>query len=79
MSTLMSLKQSGTINRLCQKIPQNSCNFKILVILSPLIRNDSGKELAQSPVANDSTVNILHRRRLKYAKNLIIGHLKTNS
>ena len=43
------------------------------------IRNDSGKELSQSPVANDGTVNFLHRQRLKYVKNLIIGHLKTNS
>ena len=44
-----------------------------------LIRNDSGKELAQSPVANDGTVNFLHQQLLKYAKNLIIGHLDINS
>ena len=45
----------------------------------PIIKNDSGKELAQSPVANDGTVNFLHQQRLKYAKNLIIGHLNINS
>ena len=45
----------------------------------PLIRHDSGKELAQSPVANDGTVNFLHQQRLKHAKNLIIGHLNINS
>ena len=45
----------------------------------PIVKNDSGKELAQSPVANDSTVNFLHQQRLKYAKNLIIGHLNINS
>ena len=41
--------------------------------------SDSGKELAQSHAANDGTVNVLHQLRLKYAKNLIIGHLNTNS
>ena len=45
----------------------------------PIIKNDSGKELAQSSVANDGTVNVLHQQRLKYAKNLIIGHLNINS
>ena len=45
----------------------------------PIIKNDSGKELAQSPVANDGTVNFLHQQRLKYAKNLIISHLNVNS
>ena len=45
----------------------------------PLIRNDSGNELAQSPVANYGTTNFLHQQRLKYAKNLIIGHLNINS
>ena len=45
----------------------------------PIIKNDSVKELAQSPVANDGTVNFLHQQRLKYAKNLIIGHLNINS
>ena len=45
----------------------------------PIIKNDSGKELAQSPVANDGTMNFLHQQRLKYAKNLIIGHLNINS
>ena len=39
----------------------------------PIIKNDPGKELAQSPVANDGTVNFLHQQRLKNAKNLIIG------
>ena len=43
------------------------------------IRNYSGKELAKSPVANDGTVKSLHQQRLKYAKNLIIGHLNLNS
>ena len=45
----------------------------------PIIDNDSGKELAQSPLANDGTVNFLHQQRLKYAKNLIIGDLNINS
>ena len=45
----------------------------------PIIKNDSGTELTQSPVANDGTVNFLHQQRLKYAKNLIIGHLNINS
>ena len=45
----------------------------------PIIKNDSSKELAQSPVANDGTVNFLHQHHLKYAKNLIIGHLNINS
>ena len=45
----------------------------------PIIKNDSGKELAQSPVANDGTVNFLHQQRLKYAENLIICHLNINS
>ena len=45
----------------------------------PIIKNDSGKELAQSPVANDGTVKFLHQQRVKYAKNLIIGHLNINS
>ena len=44
-----------------------------------IIKNDSGKELVQSPMANDGTVNFLHQQRLKYAKNLIIGHLNINS
>ena len=43
------------------------------------IKNDSGKELAHSPVANNGTVNFLHQQRLKYAKNLIIGHLNEHS
>ena len=34
----------------------------------PIIKNDSGKELAQSPVANDGAVYFLHQQRLKYAK-----------
>ena len=33
----------------------------------------------KSLVANDGTVNFLHQKRLKYAKNLIIDHLKMNS
>ena len=41
----------------------------------PIIKNDPGKELAQSSVANDGTVNFLHQQRLKNAKNLIIGHI----
>ena len=45
----------------------------------PIIKNDSVKELAQSPVGNDGTMNFLHQQRLKYAKNLIIGHLNVNS
>ena len=45
----------------------------------PIMKNDSGKELAQSPMANDGTVNFLHQQRLKYAKNLIIGYLNINS
>ena len=45
----------------------------------PIVKNDSGKELAQFPVTNDGTVNFLHQHRLKYAKNLIIGHLNINS
>ena len=45
----------------------------------PFIKNDSVKELAQSPAANDSTVNFLHQQRLKYARNLIVGHLNINS
>ena len=45
----------------------------------PIIKNDSGKELAQSPVANDGTVNFLHQQSLKYAKSLTIGHLNINS
>ena len=44
-----------------------------------IIKNDLGKELAQSPVANDGTVSFLHQQRLKYAKNLMIGHLNINS
>ena len=44
-----------------------------------IIKNDSGKELAHSPVANNGTVNLLHQQRLKYAKNLIIGHLNEHS
>ena len=44
-----------------------------------IIKNDSGKELAQSPVANDSTISLLHQQRLKYAKKLIIDHLNINS
>ena len=44
----------------------------------PIIKNDSGKELAQFPVANDGTVTFLHQQRMKYAKNLIIGHLNIN-
>ena len=43
-----------------------------------IIKNDSGKELAQSPVANDGTISLLHQQRLKYAKKLIIGHLNIN-
>ena len=43
------------------------------------IRNDSGKELAQSLVGNDGAVNFLHQQRLKYAENLIICHLNINS
>ena len=35
--------------------------------------------LVKSLVANDGTVNFLHQKRLKHAKNLIIGHLKMNS
>ena len=35
----------------------------------PIIKNDSGKELAQSPLANDGTMNFLNLQRLKYAKN----------
>ena len=35
----------------------------------PIIKNDSGKESAQSPVVNDGTVNFFHQQRLKYAKN----------
>ena len=42
-----------------------------------ILKNDSVKELAQSPVANDGTVNFLHQQRLKYAKNLIIGHVNS--
>ena len=38
-----------------------------------------GEEIAQSPVANDGTVNFLHQQRLKYAKNLIIDDLNINS
>ena len=45
----------------------------------PIIKNDSVKELAQFPVANDGTVNFLHQQRLKYVKNLIIGHLNIDS
>ena len=45
----------------------------------PIIKNDSVKELAQSPVTNDCTLNFLHQQRLKYAKNLIISHLNVNS
>ena len=45
----------------------------------PIIKNDLGQDLAQSPVTNDGTVNFLHQQRLKYAKNLIIGHLNINS
>ena len=45
----------------------------------PILKNDSVKELVQSPAANDDTVNFLHRQHLKYTKNLIIGHLNTNS
>ena len=45
----------------------------------PITKNDSGKKRAQSPVANDGTVNFLHQQRLKYVKNLIIGHLNINS
>ena len=45
----------------------------------PIIKNVSGEEIAQSPVANDDTVNFLHQQRLKYAKNLIIGDLNINS
>ena len=52
---------------------------KINRYCKPIIKNDSGKELAQSPVANDGTKNSLHQQRLKYAKNLIIGHLNMNS
>ena len=44
-----------------------------------IIKNDSGKELAQSPVANDGTMNFLYQQCLKYAKNQIIGHLNINS
>ena len=44
-----------------------------------IIKNDSGKELAQSTVANDGNMNFLYQQRLKYAKNLIIGHLNINS
>ena len=44
----------------------------------PFMKNDSGKEIAQSHVANDGTVNFLHQERLKYAKNLIIDHLNIN-
>ena len=36
-------------------------------------------ELAQSPVPNDGTLNFLNQHRLKYAKNLISGHLNINS
>ena len=35
----------------------------------PITKNNSVKELAQSSVANDYTVNILHQQCLKYAKN----------
>ena len=45
----------------------------------PIIKNNLGKELPHSPVANDGTVNSLHQQRLKYAKNLIIRHLIINS
>ena len=30
-------------------------------------------------MANDGTVKFLHQQRVKYAKNLIIGHLNINS
>ena len=43
-----------------------------------ITKNDSVKELAQSPVANDGTVNFLHRQPLKYAKNLVIYHFNIN-
>ena len=45
----------------------------------PIIKNDLGKQLTQSTVANDGTINFHHRQGLKYAKNLIIGHLNINS
>ena len=44
-----------------------------------IIKNDSVKELSQSPFANDGTVNLVNQQRLKYAKYLIIGHLNVNS
>ena len=44
-----------------------------------IIKNHSGKELGQSPVANDATANFLHQQLVKYTKNLIIGHLNINS
>ena len=43
-----------------------------------ILKNDSVKGLAQSPVANDRTANFLNQQGLKYAKNLIIGHLNIN-
>ena len=46
---------------------------------NPILKNVSVKELAQSPMANDGTMNFLHQQCLKYAKNLIIGHLNINS
>ena len=45
----------------------------------PILKNISVKESAQSPLVNDGTMNILHQQLLKYAKNLIIGHLNINS
>ena len=45
----------------------------------PILKDVSVKELAQSPGANDGTVNFLHGQRLKYAKILIIDHLNINS
>ena len=45
----------------------------------PILKNISVKESAQSPLVNDGTMNILHQQLLKYAKNLIVGHLNKNS
>ena len=44
----------------------------------PILKKISVKELAQLPVANGDTVNFLHQQRLKYVKNLMIGHLNIN-
>ena len=41
-----------------------------------IVKTDTVKELGQSPVASDDTVNFLHQQRLEFAKNLIIAVLK---